>query len=67
LLAQGSKQEGGRLAYFGKTEDAKVYFETQLEISCPEYSNPADVYIEKLGVDSEDQAASEERIKVSKK
>ena len=38
--------KGGRTVYLGLSEDALNYFEKDLNISCPEFMNPADYFMD---------------------
>jgi len=61
LLAQG------KLAYFGSINQAKTYFQTVLNKQIPNNSNPADIYIEALSLDIDDEEQSKKDIEVSVK
>ncbi len=59
LLAQG------KLAYFGSIAQAKIYFPSKLKKAIPNNSNPADIYIEALSLDVDDEEKSKKDIEVS--
>nr|QNH67907.1 ATP-binding cassette transporter subfamily G-like protein 8 [Brachionus rotundiformis] len=51
-----------KVAFFGSREDGLEFFEKNLHLKCPPFTNPADFYIDSLGIDVNDMANSQAEI-----